>query len=73
MVISSNIKSSRNGDRVDKLNKMLANRVERPMGPFPLGLFLVSSGPAYGQNIGFKALNQSGWFPRQSLSKNFTN
>jgi len=33
---------------------------ERPMGSYPFGLFPISTGPNYGQNIASKAFNYLG-------------
>jgi hypothetical protein len=48
-----------------KFSKTIIAPEERHMGPYPFGLFLVSSSPNYGQNINTKALNHLGSFPRK--------
>jgi hypothetical protein len=39
---------------------MIIASEERPMGSYPFGLFLISTGPNYGQNIASKAFNYLG-------------
>jgi hypothetical protein len=46
-----------------KFSKMTVTREERPMDPHPFGVFLVLSGPIYGQNITSKAFNHFGHLP----------
>ncbi len=49
-----------------KPSKMVITPEGRPMGPYPFGLFLVSPGATYGQNITSKAFNHFGYFPRKT-------